>query len=149
MSARRVLHLTCVAGRPISSFSRRIKALRQRFGGKQWWLAYVAGCSDAAVSFWESGKRIPSAAKFTRILDALAQAGATPGELSKLRRSWLEEKVSRRDTKGLPLAQPVDMTRLAPRPVAPSGDRFRNNGAYHSLQRPARASAVAERKAVR
>jgi hypothetical protein len=74
------------------SFSGHIKHLRQRFGGKQWWLAYVAGCSDAAVSFWESGKRIPASGTLSRIVDALLQAGASPRELATLRRSWLEEK---------------------------------------------------------
>ena len=45
-----------------AALARHVKDLRRRFGGKQWWLAHVAGCTDAAVSFWESGeRRIPQA----------------------------------------------------------------------------------------
>src|SRR5262249_47564331 len=68
----------------------------QRFGGKQWWLAHVAGCSDAAVSYWESGKRLPASNRLSRIVDALTQAGASPSELATLERSWLETRFLRR-----------------------------------------------------
>jgi hypothetical protein len=80
-----------LAGRPADSFSDCIKELRKRFG-KQLWLATVAGCTDAAVSFWESGKRVPNEITFSRVVDGLRQAGADPGELAALRRSWLEAK---------------------------------------------------------
>jgi DNA-binding transcriptional regulator YiaG len=83
------------------TFSRYIKALRQRFGGKQWWLAYVSGCSDAAVSYWESGKRIPGPETLAKILDALLHEGASAGELATLRRCWVQERGSRRGKGGL------------------------------------------------
>jgi hypothetical protein len=67
----------------------------------QLWLAYVAGCSDAAVSFWESGKRIPAYGTLSRIVDALTQAGASPRELEGLRRAWLEVRVLRRKAKAI------------------------------------------------
>jgi predicted transcriptional regulator len=92
-------------------FSSQIKDLRQRFGVKQWWLAYVTGCSDAAVSFWESGKRIPAESTLMRIVKALTEAGATHGELAMLRISWSEARVSRRDARA---ARPYQPRRPAP-----------------------------------
>lgn len=82
-------------GHPDESFARLIKGLRQRFGGKQLWLASVAGCTDAAVSLWESGKRAPQAPAFGRIVDALAQVGAPPSELVILCQSWAEARLAR------------------------------------------------------
>jgi DNA-binding transcriptional regulator YiaG len=84
----------------VAPFSHHIKDLRQRFGGKQWWLAYVSGCTDAAVSYWESGKRIPAETTLARIVDALTREGASEGEVDTLRRSWLRERVSRQEAKG-------------------------------------------------
>jgi DNA-binding transcriptional regulator YiaG len=95
------MHLSeFTAGQTTAAFSHRIKELRRRFGGKQWWLAYAAGCTDAAVSFWESGKRIPSAAMMSRIADALMRAGAPAGELALLQRSWVEAKSSQCEARG-------------------------------------------------
>jgi DNA-binding XRE family transcriptional regulator len=75
-------------------FSQCIKDLRRRFGGKQLWLACLAGCTDAAVSFWETGKRVPNWDTFSKILVALAGAGVPPCEIETLRRSWIEAKGS-------------------------------------------------------
>jgi transcriptional regulator with XRE-family HTH domain len=80
-------------------FSLHIKDLRRRFGVKQLWLAYVTGCTDAAVSFWESGKRIPAERTLDRIVAALTEAGATRREVAILRHSWSEARVSRRDAR--------------------------------------------------
>jgi DNA-binding transcriptional regulator YiaG len=103
-------------------FSSHIKDLRQRFGVKQWWLAYVTGCSDAAVSFWESGKRIPAERTLMRIVEALTEAGATAREVATLRSSWSEARVARRDARA---------------------------GRPYQSRRPARALAIAERKTER
>ncbi len=84
-----------------ASFSGQIKILRQRYGRKQWWLAHVAGCSDAAVSYWESGKRIPAAGRLARIVDALLLEGASLDDIAQLRRSWADEKVFRNENQRL------------------------------------------------
>jgi transcriptional regulator with XRE-family HTH domain len=81
-----------------ASFSSHIRDLRQRLGRKQLWLAVVVGCTDAAVSYWESGKRIPNAQTISRIVDALTREGASGTELARLRRSWLKEKNAQRAT---------------------------------------------------
>jgi DNA-binding transcriptional regulator YiaG len=99
MRARRTRAITTTPTPNAPLFSRHIKDLRERFGGKQWWLAYVAGCSDAAVSYWESGKRIPASTTLARIVDALTREGASPGELATLKQSWLAEKIYRREAK--------------------------------------------------
>jgi hypothetical protein len=70
-----------------SYFADRLKELR-RLVGKQLCLSCAVGCTDAAVSFWESGKRLPQQDTMSRILDALAQGGASDSELSTLRHSW-------------------------------------------------------------
>jgi hypothetical protein len=69
-------------------FADRLRLLRQRLVGKQMCLSCAVGCTDAAVSFWESGKRVPEEDRLSRILEALAQRGASVGDLSKLRSSW-------------------------------------------------------------
>src|SRR5438445_10101169 len=76
-------------------FADRLKDLRQRIVGKQACLSYAVGCTDAAVSFWESGKRIPHQGMIARILVALAQGGASDGVLSSLLRTWQQAKLGR------------------------------------------------------
>ena len=73
-----------------SHFADRLKYLRQRFLGKQLCLSHAVGCSDAAVCFWESGKRLPNPRTLYRILDVLAHEGVSTAELSHLRASWRE-----------------------------------------------------------
>jgi len=73
------------------SFARHLKHIRQRLDGKQAWLSRAVGCSDAAISLWESGARLPNPRSLCRILGALAQSGASTPELLALRRSWHNE----------------------------------------------------------
>jgi len=73
-------------------FADRLKELRRRLVGKQLCLSCAVGCTDAAVSFWESGKRLPQQDTLSRILDALAQGGASQSELSNLHSSWEQAK---------------------------------------------------------
>jgi transcriptional regulator with XRE-family HTH domain len=74
------------------SFAARIKELRIRFGGKQAWLACSIGCTDAAVSLWESGKRVPAFVTLHRIVEVLNAAGASMDELLVLRTHWFHAK---------------------------------------------------------
>jgi hypothetical protein len=77
-------------------FADRLKELRRRLVGKQLCLSCAVGCTDAAVSFWESGKRLPQQDTLSRILDALARGGASQSELSTLRHSWRKAKANSR-----------------------------------------------------
>jgi transcriptional regulator with XRE-family HTH domain len=77
-------------------FGSQIRDLRRRLGGKQVWLASAIGCTDAAVSFWETGKRIPQAVMLSRVVEALAQAGAPAYELARLKETWAEARLGRR-----------------------------------------------------
>jgi DNA-binding XRE family transcriptional regulator len=72
--------------------SHQLKELRKRFGGKQWWLAQAIGCTEAAVSLWENGKRTPQEQTLARIVHALTEAGASPGEAARLCDSWREAR---------------------------------------------------------
>jgi DNA-binding transcriptional regulator YiaG len=78
-----------------SYFARRLKELRLRIVGKQACLSYAVGCTDAAVSFWESGKRLPHQGMISRILLALAESGASASELSSLLHTWRKERTGR------------------------------------------------------
>ena len=77
------------------SFASCLKQVRQRLAGKQAWLSQEVGCSDAAISFWESGGRLPNQQNLCRILAAVARGGATTPELLALRSAWHQE-MSRR-----------------------------------------------------
>src|SRR5882724_8398645 len=74
---------------PDRAFACLLKDLRRRVVGKQLALSSAVGCTEAAVSFWESGKRLPIRAMFTRILVALATGGASRAELEGLRECWI------------------------------------------------------------
>jgi DNA-binding transcriptional regulator YiaG len=73
-------------------FAIQLRDFRQRFGFKQLWLANVVGCTDAAVSFWETGKRLPQAHVIVIMLEVLRKLGAGPKELVVFYTCWREEK---------------------------------------------------------
>lgn len=73
------------------AFSRHLRQIRSRLDGKQAWLSSEIGCSSAAVSFWESGARLPTARNLHRIVVALAKSGVSNLELIDLRRRWCTE----------------------------------------------------------
>jgi DNA-binding transcriptional regulator YiaG len=76
-----------------------LKRIRLELKNKQVWLSEAIGCSDAAVSLWESGARIPTAGSMSRILAVLAREGATTSELLELRRFWVREGALRRTSR--------------------------------------------------
>jgi DNA-binding XRE family transcriptional regulator len=77
------------------SFATCLKQVRRRLAGKQAWLSQEVGCSDAAISFWESGGRLPNQQNLCRILAAVARGGATTPELLALRSAWHQEMTKR------------------------------------------------------
>ena len=77
------------------TFACCLKQTRLRLAGKQAWLSREIGCSDAAISFWESGGRLPNQQNLCRILVAMARSGATTSELLLLRSSWHQAMTKR------------------------------------------------------
>ena len=90
-----LLQTTDEADDTARSFASYLKEIRQRLAGKQAWLSQEIGCSDAAISFWESGGRLPNQQNLCRILAAVARGGATTPELLALRSAWHQEMARR------------------------------------------------------
>ena len=76
-------------------FADRFKSLRTRLFVKQVTLSYEVRCTEAAISYWESGRRLPHPRSMERILSAFGQCGATSFELDELRGAWHRAIVSR------------------------------------------------------
>jgi hypothetical protein len=81
-------------------FAHHLKELRRRIIGKQICLSHALGCSNAAVSLWESGKRLPHRRTLPLILDVLAKGGASATDLDGLRCSWQTTRLPRRNGPG-------------------------------------------------
>src|SRR6476619_6270973 len=69
-------------------FAQCLRALRARLVGKQVALSMAVRCTEAAISFWEAGRRLPVQLSLARIQEALIKSGATPFELEELRNAW-------------------------------------------------------------
>ncbi len=74
-------------------FARQMRDHRVRHFGKQASLSVEVRCTEAAVSFWESGRRLPQRSTFLRICHALVENGATSREVASLRRAWEDAQV--------------------------------------------------------
>jgi|SoiMethySBSTD1v2_1073268.scaffolds.fasta_scaffold03873_11 DNA-binding transcriptional regulator YiaG len=77
------------------SFAQSLRLLRYRLAEKQAALSSEVGCSDAAVSLWESGCRLPTLRNFHRLLTVVASSGATNAELLELRAAWQRDRMMR------------------------------------------------------
>jgi hypothetical protein len=76
-------------------FGHHLRRLRLSISGKQAWLSYAVGCSDAAISFWETGARLPTPRKMAALLSVLAAAGVSTVDLLDLRQRWNFERANR------------------------------------------------------
>jgi hypothetical protein len=83
------------ATRRRQTFAHLMKDLRSRFAGKQLCLAVALGRTDAAVSMWESGKRLPARSTMESIIGIFAQAGAPDDHLAALSARWREAHETR------------------------------------------------------
>jgi len=81
-------------------FAACLKRIRLSLNSKQVWLSEAIGCSDAAVSFWESGARVPTPRSLGRLLAALAREGTPPSDLLELRRMWCSDYMRRGGRRG-------------------------------------------------
>jgi DNA-binding transcriptional regulator YiaG len=77
------------------TFAQTLRIFRKRLFGKQSALSADLNCTQAAVSQWEMGRRVPDSVTFNKILDAVGKAGADALELSVLRTAWWREAVRR------------------------------------------------------
>jgi transcriptional regulator with XRE-family HTH domain len=80
-----------ISSRPTASndtFAACLKQARIRIRAKQCWLAREIGCTDAAISHWENGARLPRQRTMRRIFQALERSGAPPTELVSLLVAW-------------------------------------------------------------
>jgi helix-turn-helix protein len=96
----------------VHSFGRQLRSLRLRVNAKQLWLAREVGCSDAAVSFWETDRRFPHKAWIPRLLGAFRRSGARPDEIASLLNSWQKSAHERRSVT-LPPSHSEDLPRSA------------------------------------
>jgi DNA-binding XRE family transcriptional regulator len=70
------------------TFASHLKQVRARIHAKQCWLAREIGCTDAAISHWENGSRLPRQNTMRRVFQALEGSGALPTELLSLLVAW-------------------------------------------------------------
>jgi transcriptional regulator with XRE-family HTH domain len=73
-----------------------LKRIRLKLDAKQAWLSMAVGCTEAAISLWEKGARVPTARSFGLLLAGLAEVGVVNLDLLELRRLWLRECTGRR-----------------------------------------------------
>jgi DNA-binding transcriptional regulator YiaG len=82
-------------GAGASSFADALRGIRRQVDCKQAALAFEIGCTDAALSHWESGARLPTPRSLSRIISALVQSGVSTGDLLELRGAWRLEQLRR------------------------------------------------------
>ena len=80
---------------PNDTFASCLRRLRRRLDAKQLWLSREVGCTDAAVSRWEKGDRLPRQDTVELFVEALKKEGAMPGEIVLLRMRWQKEALRR------------------------------------------------------
>ena len=78
-----------------TDFAFHFKRLRTRLLVKQANLSYAMQCTEAAVSYWESGRRLPQRPNLLRILLAFSHLGATQAELDELASAWQRAAIGR------------------------------------------------------
>jgi transcriptional regulator with XRE-family HTH domain len=77
------------------TFAACLKEIRSRVFGKQFSLANEIGCTDAALSHWENGSRLPRKESMRRVFQALERGGALPNELVSLLVAWRNDLAER------------------------------------------------------
>jgi len=100
----RPIHLDGSCAPPVStsrhttSFAEQFKNLRKQLVGKQ---ACLSGaglrCTDAAISHWERGLRLPRPKTFRNAVDVLAALGAAPSDIERLISAWTTEYLGKKD----------------------------------------------------
>jgi transcriptional regulator with XRE-family HTH domain len=80
-----------------TSFAELFKNLRKQLVGKQ---ACLSGaglrCTDAAISHWERGLRLPRPKMLRNAVNVLAKLGATAHDIEQLVSAWSAEYVGKK-----------------------------------------------------
>jgi hypothetical protein len=75
-----------------TSFAELFKNLRKQLVGKQSCLNGAGlRCTDAAISHWERGLRLPRPRTMRNAVEVLIRLGATPDDIERLKSAWTAE----------------------------------------------------------
>jgi DNA-binding transcriptional regulator YiaG len=72
----------------MSEFNVMLRQLRRTYVGKQLSLAGTLGCTEAAISLWEHGERVPLRPAQAKIIESFRHAGAQSMELQALQDAY-------------------------------------------------------------
>lgn len=78
------------------SFANQLRTVRVKLACKQLVFSRAIGCTDAALSHWESAARLPTPKSLSRILAAIAKGGGSTADILLLRGLWRDEYWQRR-----------------------------------------------------
>ena|SRR5689334_21360217 len=85
------------ASRNTTSFAELFKNLRKQLVGKQSCLSRAGlRCTDAAISHWERGHRLPRPKTLRNAVDVLTELGATASEIEQLMSAWTAEYLGKK-----------------------------------------------------
>jgi len=85
------------ASRNNTSFAELFKNLRKQLVGKQSCLSRAGlRCTDAAISHWERGLRLPRPKTLRNAVDVLTELGATPDDIQQLMSAWTAEYLGKK-----------------------------------------------------
>lgn len=90
-------------------FHKLLRRLRKRYIGKQLGLAASLGCTEAAISFWESGRRLPLRPALPAMLECFRIGGASPSEVETLQRAYDSRKGTSRRRRGGARNRSIDL----------------------------------------
>lgn len=72
----------------MAEFKEVLHRLRKRYLGKQFTLAAALGCTEASVSYWEHGRRLPQRDLLPRLIECFRNNGAQEAEVSELQEAY-------------------------------------------------------------
>lgn len=72
----------------MAAFRKVLHRLRKQYLGKQFTLAATLGCTEAAVSYWEHGRRLPQHDVLPRLLESFRANGAQEPEIRELHEAY-------------------------------------------------------------
>lgn len=84
----------------MTNFHIVLHRLRRRYIGKQIALATSLGCTEAAISFWEHGRRLPLQALLPRIVECFRASGAPAIEIEELQQAYDRRRSNHSFNKG-------------------------------------------------
>jgi transcriptional regulator with XRE-family HTH domain len=89
----------------MAAFKDVLHRLRKQYLGKQFTLAATLGCTEAAVSYWEHGRRRPQQELLPRLLECFRASGAQEPEVTELHEAY--DGGNRMHAAATPTSQPV------------------------------------------